>query len=78
MLPSEVLERLTEIVAEHPDGVTSSEVTTLLFGELLPYEFSIRRSYVCSKLRKLEKWEKVTALVSSHQGNVWVPVSQEV
>lgn len=76
MLPSEVLEKLTEIVAEHPDGVTSSEVTTLLFGELPPYEFSIRRSYVCSKLRKLEKWEKVTALVSSHQGNVWVPVQE--
>ena len=74
MLPSEVLEKLTEIVSEHPNGVTSSEVTTLLFGELPPYEFSIRRSYVCAKLRKLEKWEKVTALVSSHQGNVWVPV----
>lgn len=56
MLPSEVLERLTEIVAEHPEGITSAEVTTLLLGELPPYEFSIRRTFVCSKLRKLEKW----------------------
>ena len=56
MLPSEVLARLTEIVAEHPEGITSAEVTTLLLGELPPYEFSIRRTFVCSKLRKLEKW----------------------
>lgn len=56
MLPSEVVAKINDIVSEHPDGITSSEVTTLLLGELPPYEFSIRRSFVCSKLRKLEKW----------------------
>lgn len=53
------IDRVMEILNEHPQGLTTADVARLVYPDMRRYEMDGRRSVIYSKLRGLEKYGMV-------------------
>lgn len=68
------IDRVMEILNEHPQGLTTADLTRLVYPDIRDYEMDGRRSVIYGKLRGLEKYGMVSHTDPERRGGakyVW-------